>query len=45
MELHSGEKMQRAAHNKQGIGKLFFHILSDIDGFLNDSEIELKHFH
>lgn len=45
MELNSGENMQRAAHNKQGLGQLFFHILSDIDGFWNDSEIELKHFH
>lgn len=45
MELNSGENMRRAAHNKRGIATLFFHILSDIDGFWNDSEIELKHFH
>lgn len=46
MELNSGKNMWRVAHNKQGIAKLFFfHILSDIDGFWNDSEIELKHFH
>jgi len=36
MELNSGEDMQRAARNKQGLGNLFFHILSDIDGFSKD---------
>lgn len=37
--------MEGAACDKEGRGKGFVHILNNIDGFWNDAEIELKHFH